>query len=387
MKLKKMKDENFEKIINISNQCIDNTLPNGSNTCGKCIEKCHMLKYYKISPKTYFEEVKKYTYIDPEIPFSCNMCGDCKIVCPKNIDLASAFYAMRIEILNSNEGISPISGHKAVLNHQKLSFSKIFSSSNKMAPSINNYGFMAGCSLSSYSPKLVKKTFNHLNTTLGNVQGVLTCCGKPTIDIGKIDDFNSRYNILKNEFENLGVNKVITACQNCYNVVKENSKDKEVLSLWELFPIIGLPKSQINIGKDSKLTFEIHHSCPTRHNVNIKNGIKWIIEELGYNLIESNDDIEKITCCGMGGMAATSNNELAKETMKKKASQYKADVLVVYCASCKDAMNIGGKESIHILDLIFNDPITNKDMLKIKNNNVITNWYNRFKTKLIVTKY
>ena len=101
--------------------------------CKHCMQECEMLNDFADCPKDIFAEILRTGEIDPLIPYSCNVCNQCTIVCPKEFKLSENFMAMRVEMVKANNGKSPIAGHKAIEMHQLLAFSKIFGTT-KPAP-------------------------------------------------------------------------------------------------------------------------------------------------------------------------------------------------------------------------------------------------------------
>jgi NADPH-dependent glutamate synthase beta subunit-like oxidoreductase len=94
--------------------------------CRLCMQECVMLNDYCHCPKDIFEKVLETGEIDPIIPYSCNMCSQCTLVCPKDFKIKDRFMDMRKEMIKANNGKSPIKGHKAIEMHQMFGFSKLF---------------------------------------------------------------------------------------------------------------------------------------------------------------------------------------------------------------------------------------------------------------------
>ncbi len=69
--------------------------------------------------------------VDALVPYSCNLCNQCTLVCPKEFKLADAFMSMRKDFVRANKGRSPMKGHGAIDIHQKLSFSRVFTIKRK----------------------------------------------------------------------------------------------------------------------------------------------------------------------------------------------------------------------------------------------------------------
>lgn len=95
--------------------------------CRLCVKECLMLQAYSPGcPKKLFKEALISGDVDPIVPFSCNMCGTCTLVCPKDFKLQDVFMNMRKEMVAANHGKSPMKGHRAIDMHQLLSFSRVF---------------------------------------------------------------------------------------------------------------------------------------------------------------------------------------------------------------------------------------------------------------------
>ena len=351
------------------------------NGCGRCKDNCEMLSTFNINPKKLIKIAKKINP-DPIIPYSCNMCGTCTHVCPNKIRLQDVFFEMRKELIKNNNGKSPIKGHKAIALHQSLSFSKIFNTavSDEIA-GFTKAVFIPGCSLASYSPKLVGKTLAYLQQKLPGTGAILKCCGNPTLSLGLEEKFNKRYSQLEKEIENLGAEVIITACQNCFTTISKFSPKLKVKSLWTVIANLGLTSEMKNKGKLSDITFSIHDSCSTRYNSEIQDSVRWIINELGYKVNESPLSRENTVCCGYGGMIVPANPKLSLKVMKKSSQRYDEDYIITYCASCREAQIKGGKKALHILDLIFNDTYYKSSKINGLNKSFIQNWTKRYRSK------
>jgi Fe-S oxidoreductase len=246
--------------------------------------------------------------------------------------------------------------------------------------------FIPGCSLPSYNPTAVSNILEYLNEKLPGTGSILKCCGKPTKSLGQTDKFKERYGSLQAEVDRLGASEIIVACQNCYMIMSEYSPNQKVKSLWTLLPEIGLPDSSKGIGKNSDLVFGMQDSCPTRNVTAIHDGVRWIMDELGYKYEEPPHTKEETRCCGLGGMVSPANPELALRVMKRRAEEFETDYIVTYCAACREAMVRGGKKSIHILDLIFGGPWDSKSEFPGAPASPITSWGNRYKSKVNINK-
>src|SRR6056297_260062 len=245
--------------------------------------------------------------------------------------------------------------------------------------------FIPGCSLSSYRPELVEEVIKYLKNKLPGTGAILKCCGKPTKALGQYDKFKERYSGLQSEIDKLGADEIIVACQSCYLTMSANSPEQKVRSLWELMPEIGMPEGTIDKAKDSDLTLGVHDSCSTRDREDIHNGIRWILDQLGYDTEEPPHTKENTRCCGFGGMVVPANPDLAQKVMDRRTDEFETEHLVTYCAACRASMTKGGKKAVHILDLIFG-PVWTLDSEFPGLETPMESWVNRYKTKTKMQK-
>ncbi len=99
--------------------------------CKKCMVECIMLNDFTNYPGELFANFMKDNNLDPLLAYSCNMCDQCTIVCPEEYKFSDIFGLMRKDYIKANDGNSPIKGHKAINMHQRLGFSRIFTTKCK----------------------------------------------------------------------------------------------------------------------------------------------------------------------------------------------------------------------------------------------------------------
>nr|WP_307774561.1 FAD-dependent oxidoreductase [uncultured Cetobacterium sp.] len=370
-----------EQALKESNRCLQ-------CECKLCMKECIMLNDYTDCPKTLFQEYleKGYEHIDPKIAYSCNMCDQCTLKCPKDFDIKSNFMGARVEYVKDNQGKSPMKGHRAIDVHQYLGYSKMFNTTNA-APEgkKTKYVFFPGCSLPSYNSEAVGNILDHLQAKLGGEVGsLLKCCGKPPKALGQEDLFKERFKSVQKELDKVGAEYVVVACQSCYGIFNTYAK-QQVISLWELLPEIGLPERQVGVGKGSDVTFNIHDSCSIRKQTKIHDGIRWIMSELGYNVEELENTRENARCCGFGGMVVPAVPGVAKRVMERRADESTTGHMVTYCAACRESMEKGNADALHIVDLIFGDKYM-KSKAHNRNMGPAKQWMTRYKSKMELNK-
>jgi len=248
------------------------------------------------------------------------------------------------------------------------------------------HGFMPGCSLPSYSPENIEKTITYLQQVYPELSVVQKCCGKPTKALGQVELLKTRFASLVRDIKDCEVDEMLVACQNCYNMLRESDAFSTV-SLWERMPSIGLPRELRGKAAHSDVVFSIHDSCPVRDNAGIHDGIRWVMQELGYKCAEPERTRGNARCCGFGGMIVPANPTLAKKIMDRRVGEMPTQHIVVYCAACRSSMLMGGGKAWHILDLIFG-PVVTKDSLPPENvlASPVKAWLNRYRSKGVIRR-
>lgn len=208
--------------------------------------------------------------------------------------------------------------------------------------------FFPGCSLSGYNPDYVFAVRNYLRENLGECGIITACCAKPLKLMGEHKTFQSRIESVRRELDSMNAETVITACQNCCNILRKYDAGRNVLSLWPIMQKSGLPESLHD--KFSGLEAGIQYSCTSTPE--IISCIRKLLKYLGVNA--KNFSGAKLKCCGGIQMLSTGDSRTGHECMRKRADKSPCSMIISYCASCRSAMSIDGKhKSIHILDLIF----------------------------------
>lgn len=248
------------------------------------------------------------------------------------------------------------------------------------------YGFMPGCSLPSYSPEATTKTIEYLNSVFPEFSAVQKCCGKPTKAVGQYDLFKKRFADLQKDMDDVNVDEMIAACQSC-KLTFDEASPTPTHSLWEIFPVIGLPEEVKDKAKDSDVVFTIHDSCSTRNLIGLHEGIRWIMNELGYKFVESKYSREKTRCCGFGGMVVPANPQVADKVMKRRVETLDSEYIVVYCSACRSSILKGGAKAWHILDLLWGPTVYAKDAPPADVlSSPVKAWVNRYKSKRGIAK-
>jgi len=330
-----------------------------------------MLQDFQVKPK----EILLENQVDKNVSFSCNLCGLCKEVCPKDIDLGDKFYNMRNKVVFNDEYYLKL---RKARNYQKWTANKLFTSKGSKQCDVV---FLPGCSLASYSGSILNKVKDHLSYNLGKTEIWIDCCGKPAKDLGDEVLFNKTFNKYIKGIKDTGAKRIITACGNCYNVLKRNS-EFQVELLWDVLVECGLPHEINGVYENNNIEFVLHDPCSMRYEIETQRNVRILLDKLKVKYSEFEYNKEKTRCCGAGGMVGLINDHVAHKNMKNRVEESQGRNIICYCQSCAEALNFGGGQAINILDFIFNYNEINDKFAQDKMN-TIKRWKNRFVNKNI----
>lgn len=104
---------------------------NTCSSCKRCMRDCVFLRQQRKSPAQLFGNFIQTGSIDPLVPYSCELCHHCTVVCPYKLELADAFLAIRQDLVNQNSPYLPIKQLRGVRFHQIFSNFKLFTYTKK----------------------------------------------------------------------------------------------------------------------------------------------------------------------------------------------------------------------------------------------------------------
>ncbi len=330
--------------------------------CRACVKVCPMLLTYVKSPKMFFSEVK----LDEKAVFACRNCNLCTEVCGFDLPIGETFKITKEYIGMSNRKILS-KKYKKVSLHQKLYFSKIASFSanrNEQRDCVSEkvYTFFPGCTLSGYSAKIVVSLVKLLDEKLGKVNVLQKCCAIPTKFSGELGKYKKLQNDLIDELTDLGTTHVVTACSMCKSSF-ERFGNINVISLWDVLADTKIDRKEILPNE----IYSIHDSCASRYDFETHNAIRKITRNLGLKIEEGKFIRQKTKCCGYGGMVNIGDEKMFERMREDTCSSFNTNDIITYCVSCKKALQSQGKSVHYILDLLFDDTLTNSKFSSIRN--------------------
>jgi Fe-S oxidoreductase len=327
--------------------------------CLECVKVCVYLEQFGAYPKKYAREIYNNESIvlgshqANKLINSCSLCGLCETVCPEDFAMQDLCLQARRNMVQ--KGKMPPSAHEFALLDMAFSRSERFTlARHEPGRSDSAQAFFPGCQLCGSAPDKVSAVYAHLRSVLsGGVGLILGCCTAPAYWAGFQERFVNELEGLREQWRSLGNPRLILACSTCLRIFRDHVPEIPVISLWQVLEENGdsLPSPAI-----VREALAVHDPCTTRSEPEIQASVRRLLQRLAVPVEELKLSREKTECCGFGGLMQNANPTLAREVVRRRAQRSERDYLT-YCAMCRDSLASSGKRALHLLDLLFPDPL------------------------------
>ncbi|MDH3328117.1 MAG: (Fe-S)-binding protein [Desulfobulbaceae bacterium] len=313
----------------------------GCIECGLCQKDCLFLKQYG-SPKEIAERGLESEELFRE-SFACSLCSLCTAVCPKDIDPALMFHALRAEGRSAGHG--EFTEHKGILAYERWGISSFFSWYG--LPQECDTVFFPGCAMLGSRSRRVRQIYEHLRQSIPTLGLVLDCCTKPSHDLGRAEFFEKTFGAMRKSLTASGVQTVLVACPSCYRVWQDYGEDITVRTIYEQFAESGVPEK----GRFAE-TVTIHDPCAIRSETKIHRTVRELVAGMGIEISEMKHHGRRTVCCGEGGAACYTVPGFAANWTKIRAQESGDKHILTYCAGCT---NFLGRlcRTDHVTDFLF----------------------------------
>ena len=320
--------------------------------CEECMKSCAYLKHYKKHPGLLSKEIYNNTQIimgDHQLnkPMnSCSLCGQCTVVCPNGFDMARVCHLARQNMVSTDK--MPLAPHEFALLDMLFSNGDAFLSRPQPGYEQCKYVFFPGCQASAIAPETVKAAYLDLSARLeGGVALMLGCCGAIGDWAGREEMAEQTKAFLDRELAKLGDPIVIAGCPTCKKELSEHEGVKTV-GIWDVLLERGLPGGGHGLERPAAM----HDSCGARGDAQTQDAIRELARRLGCTLTDTPYSGDRSPCCGYGGLTAYANREVASE-MTENCLERSDAPYISYCMACRDRFARHGRESRHILELVY----------------------------------
>jgi hypothetical protein len=208
--------------------------------------------------------------------------------------------------------------------------------------------FFPGCQATAIAPATVKAAYLDLCGRLeGGVALLLGCCGAICDWAGRYELYGDTVNFLRDHLARLGDPVVVAGCPSCKKTLLSQGIGS-VRGIWEVLEEIGLPQRASRVDKP----LAIHDACGARGDHETQDAIRRIARSLGCTVAETPYSGDQSPCCGYGGLTQFTNREVAKK-MTDKCLERSDLPYLSYCMACRDRFAREGRESMHLLELVY----------------------------------
>ncbi len=320
--------------------------------CDECIKGCAYLQHYQKFPRVLTREIYNNVSIimgDHMMnkPINaCSLCGQCTVLCPNGYDMAEVCHMARQNMVFT--GKMPLAPHEFALMDMVFSNDEAFLCRSQPGFEKCKYVFFPGCQATAIAPATVRAAYLDLcNRLEGGVALMLGCCGTICDWAGRYEMQEDTIKFLDAKLAQLGNPKVIAGCPTCKKELSSHD-DLEIQGVWEILETIGLPEK----AKRADKPIAIHDACGARGDSETQDSIRRIAEALGCQVEQTPYDRDKSPCCGYGGLTQYTNREVAKK-MTDKCLERSDLPYLSYCMACRDRFAREGRESMHLLELVY----------------------------------
>lgn len=339
--------------------------------CDECIKGCVYLQHYKKYPRVLTREIYNNVSIimgDHMMnkPINaCSLCGQCTVTCPNGYDMAEICHAARENMVFT--GKMPLAPHEFALQDMLFSNNEAFLCKKQPGFEKSSYVFFPGCQAAAVSPATVKAAYLDLCGRLeGGVALMLGCCGAICDWAGRYEMYADTKQFIEERLAALGNPRIIAGCPTCKKELSAHVK-ADITGIWDVLLQIGLPQG--HAVYDS--VYALHDSCGARGDAHTQDAIRTLLGKLGCELIDTEYSGDRSPCCGYGGLTAYANREVARE-MTEKCLERSNLPYISYCMACRDRFAREGRESAHVLELIYGTAAGNVPDISEKRYNRLT---------------
>ncbi|MEA5151681.1 MAG: 4Fe-4S dicluster domain-containing protein [Oscillospiraceae bacterium] len=321
--------------------------------CDECIRACAYLRHYKKYPKKLTREIYNNVSIimgDHMMnkPINaCALCGQCAVTCPNGYDVGEICHAARQNMVCTDK--MPLAPHEFALNDMLFSNGEAFLCRAQPGFERCEYVLFPGCQADAIAPATVYAAYRDLSVRLGGGVGVLLgCCGAIADWAGRDAMYGDVKKQLAESLAALGSPTVIACCPTCEKTLR--SQGISVTGIWDVLEAIGLPEG----GRALDRPAAMHDSCGARGNAQTQRAVRDIARRLGCTIVETEYSGDRSPCCGYGGLVQYANPEVAGE-LARSCLDGSDTPYISYCMACRDRLAREGRESRHILELVYGE--------------------------------
>ena len=229
--------------------------------------------------------------------------------------------------------------------HQGLSFSPLL----RRIPRAEAL-FWPGCALLNLDGQLLQRCLDILRREEPELCLAAACCGQPSRYLFP-RQHEKRLRRLKNLLQKQGVRRIYTACPNC-SLELEKLGGVEVRPIWPVLARQLKPEDLAPLPGAGPYVW--HDPCPTRRSPEQQEAVRQLLALRGCSWQEAAHSGCQARCCGNFRMLHVLRPETSAQLRQQRLGDFPPDdVILSSCQGCLGAFRGEGRETLHLLELLF----------------------------------
>lgn len=263
--------------------------------------------------------------------FQCTFCKDCIERCSADVSVPDVLAAARADLFDA--------GYSYDIHQQLLN--KVETNGNIFGKALNHPGYegtksvLLGCRFLDREDD--SKKYLDMLEKLGLKTRTFdeTCCGMPFGILGDKKRFVEQQDKFRDTIENKD-EEFICACTTCAFFI--GKKYPDLKSKYIISEIVErIPMHQDKIRKlNIKTTY--HDPCNVSRGLDMIDEPRWLLNQIGVELVEMASTGRDTICCGGGGGLMVTDKSLSDKLAQKRLAEAEktgADFLVTLCPTCE----------------------------------------------------
>lgn len=236
-----------------------------------------------------------------------------------------------------------------------------------------NHVFVAACVFTSKYPELSLRIQTYLKERYS--MPIIRCC-VPKYELKKFEDampdwYRPQWSNLPDFRTFTPKHTMVYLCHNCRNIFLEQLPEVPTKSLWELV----LEDNSFPFPDYHGETIAVQDCWRSYDNRAEQDAVRTLLQKMNINIVELPENHEKTNFCGhsLYQPAPVRNLKLApkryvenaadkflphtdeekRQLMEDYCQTIPTDKVIAYCHYCIDGLKLGGKNAVHLAELLF----------------------------------
>lgn len=318
--------------------------------------------------------------------YECSVCGQCREVCPVEIDTVELWEALRAATVAADKG--PLPAHQALYqsiqnndnpwqqprtSRDRWATRAAKGKSAEIEPVANiaertaEVLYFVGCT-AAFDMNIKQVAVNTVRVLqaaevdfaiLGQEEH---CCSSVMLRVGLRDQFGERAQAHIEQLNSLGIRTLVTSCAGCFKTIAQDYPriaplDFEVLHISQ-FMLRLMEEGRLTLEGEVPLSVTYHDPCHLGRHRGVYDAPREVLARVpGVQLVEMARNRERARCCGAGGGLKAGFPDVQDRISQSRVQEAEAtgaEALVSSCPFCYQGLQVGINSSgsaLRMMDL------------------------------------